>query len=293
MGSFVTRPGLSRSPGARRRGLGAALLTLLVAAYVLLSVLPVWTIVLGSLKSSEQVTTDPLGLPNPVHFDNFARGWRGVAVGEPMSTYFVNTAIYSAACVIVATVAGTMAAYALARRSGFSSAFLNRYFVVLYALPFLAIIVPLFSITGDLGIRSNPLGIGVVTAAGWLALTVMLMFGFFSTFPLDVIEAAKTDGASELRTFWQIVIPMSKGPMFSCALLCFINAWNNLAYTLPLLVRPDSTTIAPGLLLFSGRYSVDLGAQLAGMTISILPLIAAYLLMHRHVMESFRVGAFR
>ena len=76
-------------------------------------------------------------------------------------------------------------------------------------------------------------------------------------------------------------------------LLALIYSWNNLSHTLPLLVLPASRTIAPGLLLFTQQYSVDVGAQLAGMLISILPLIAAYLLLHRHIMESFRVGSFR
>ncbi|MEO5314679.1 carbohydrate ABC transporter permease [Pseudarthrobacter sp. CC12] len=279
--------------GPRKLLTGNAIATLAVAVWVATSVAPVLTILLGALKTQTQISSDPLGLPNPLRLDNFIRGWEGVAVGEPMSTYFMNTIVFSVVAVAASTIAGTMAAYALARRTSFASSFFERYFAVLYALPFLAVIIPLYSITGDLGIRSNPAGIGLVFAAGWLPLTVTLMYGFFSGFPLDVIESAKTDGASEARIFASIVMPMSKSAILSNLLLCFIYAWNNLSHTLPLLVRPNSTTVAPGLLLFTAQYSVDLGAQLAGMLISILPLIAAYALLHRHIMESFRVGSFR
>lgn len=277
----------------RKHGPGAIVATVAVAAFVLINILPVISILLGSLKDTTQIAGDPLGLPNPVRFDNYLRGWEGVAVGESMSTYFVNTIIFSAAAVLASTIAGTMAAYAIARRTGFISAIFERYFVILYALPFLAVIIPLFSVTGTLGIRSNPFGIGLVFAAGWLPLTVTLMYAFFASFPLDVIEAAKTDGASEFHIFWTIAVPMSKSAILSNLLLAFIYAWNNLSHTLPLLVDPTSTTVAPGLLLFSAQYSVDLGAQLAGMVISIVPLVLAYALLHKHIMESFKVGSFR
>lgn len=176
---------------------------------------------------------------------------------------------------------GTMAAYAIARSATRTSTVFERSFTVLYALPYLAVIIPLFSITGDLGLRSNPLGIGLVFGASWLFLTVILMYGFFASFPNDVIEAAKTGGASELRIFWTHVVPMSKGAILSCVLLVFIYSWNNLSHTLPLLVDPASTTVAPGLLLLSAQCSVDLGAQFAGIVISIVPLVLAYALIHK------------
>lgn len=278
----------------RRLKPGTIIATALVIVWIILSVLPVATIVFGSVKTAKQITTDPLGWPSPFSWDNFRRGWEGVAVGESMSVYFVNTILFSATAVIVSVGAGTMAAYVLARASeGRASKFFERYFHVLYALPFLAYIIPLYSLTGVLDIRSNPAAIGVVYSAGWLPLALILMFAFFSSIPMDVIEAGKVDGASEWRIFLTIVLPMSKGAVLSNVLLAFIYAWNNLAYTLPLLVAPNSRTVAPGLLLFSQQYSVDIGAQLAGMLISVLPLIAAYLLLHKSIMESFRVGSFR
>ncbi|MGJ0203328.1 ABC transporter permease subunit [Leucobacter sp. gxy201] len=267
--------------------------TVVVGLYAIMTVLPTITILLGSFKESKQIVADPLGLPTTWVFDNYVRGWEGVAVGESMSLYFLNTALFSIAAVGASVIAGTMAAYAIARKTGPMSAAFERLYYVLYALPFLAVIIPLFSVTGDFGIRSNPFMIGLVFAAGWLPLNVVLMYAFFASFPNDVIEAAKVDGASEIRIFWTIAVPMSKGPILSTVLLSFIYAWNNLSHTLPLLVDPASTTVAPGLLLFSAQYSVDIGAQMAGQIISIIPLVLAYALMHKHIMESFRVGSFR
>lgn len=276
-----------------RAGSWGWLATIVVALYAVMTVLPTLTILLGSFKNSSQIVADPLGMPSPWVFDNYARGWAGVAVGESMSVYFWNTALFSISAVGASVVAGTMAAYAIARKTGPMSATFERFYYVLYALPFLAVIIPLFSVTGDLGIRSNPFMIGLVFAAGWLPLNVVLMYAFFASFPLDVIEAAKVDGASEFRIFWAIAVPMSKGSILSTVLLSFIYAWNNLSHTLPLLVDPSSTTVAPGLLLFSAQYSVDIGAQMAGQIIAVVPLVLAYVLMHKHIMESFRVGSFR
>lgn len=266
---------------------------LLVALWALLAFLPVFTSVLGSLKTQVQIASDPLGLPNPVRLDNFARGWNGVVVGEPLSVYVRNTVLFSGAAVFLSTVIGSIAGYSLARSRARLSAFGMRYFLILFAVPAVITVIPLYSIAGDLGIRSNPFAIGVVYAAVLTPQAVVLMFGYFASFPLDLIDAARIDGAGELRSFRSVVLPLAKGSVLSVALLSFITAWNDLAYTLFLLVRPETKTIPAGLLLFTAMYSVDIGAQLAGMLIGVLPLVLAYVLMQRHVMEGLRVGAFR
>ncbi len=290
----ISRPIVRKVPRKlRRTTLVGSLITVLVAAYVIFTNLPVFTVFTGSLKTSNQITTDPLGLPNPVNFSNYVRGWNGVAVGQSMYVYLWNTVMFTIVGVAVATIFGTMAAYAIARSNSLISSFAERYYLVLYTLPFLATIIPLYSMTGDLGLRDNPAGIGLVYAASWMPMTVMLMLGFFSSFPLDVIEAAKTDGASEWRAFVSVVIPMSRSAVLSNVLLAFIYAWNNFSHTFPLLTQPTSVTVAPGILLFSSQYSVDQGAQFAGMFMTVIPLILAYALLHRHIMESFRVGSFR
>ena len=199
----------SLRPGKAPHSPGAIIASVIIFIFLLIGVAPIISIILGSLKTTTQIVAEPLSLPNPIQFGNYARGWAGVAVGESMSTYFINTVAFSLVSVAVSTVVGTMAAYAIARSTSRMSTVFERSFNLLYALPYLAVIIPLFSITGTLGLRSNPLGIGLVFGAGWLFLTVVLMYGFFASFPLDVIEAAKTDGAGEIRIFWSQVIPMS------------------------------------------------------------------------------------
>jgi ABC-type glycerol-3-phosphate transport system permease component len=268
-------------------------LSLFAVVWAVIVIMPVLTTFLGSLKSAGQVAGDPLGLPNPIVIDNYAKGWNGVVVGQPMSTYFFNTVLFAGVAVVAATLFGSMAAYALARRLRGLNAFVRRYFIFLFAIPFVSTIIPLFAITGDLGIRSNPPAIGLVFAAVAIPQAVILMVGYFSTFPFDLVEAAKVDGAGELTTFARVVLPVSKGGVLSVGLLGFINAWNDLAYTLVLLVKPASKTIPPGLLLFTQQYSVEIGAQLAGMFIGIVPLVLTYIVLQRYIMEGFRVGAYR
>lgn len=264
-----------------------------VGVYVLSAVFPIYTVLVGSLKTTSEVASDPLGFPSQFVWQNYVDGWNGVAVGQSMSTYFWNTLLFTASGVMIAVGGGTLAAYAISRSDGRLARFLDRYYLLLFTLPYLAVIIPLFNLTEMLGIRSDPLGIGAVYAAGWLPQAVILMRGFFASFPREAIEAAKLDGASETRIFLRVVLPMSRSAVISTFLLAFIFAWNNLSHTLALLVDPASTTVAPGLLLFTSQYSVNIGAQFAGMVISVLPLVALYLFFHRDMMESLRVGTFR
>jgi ABC-type glycerol-3-phosphate transport system permease component len=286
-------PGRRRVRRIPRLNLGSIVLFLLCGAWAVIVMMPVIATLLGSLKTTTQIASDPLGLPIPPHFENFVNGWKGVVVGEQMSTYVVNTVLFAGVAVVVSTLFGSMAAYAIARRFGRAALLLRRYFVLLFAVPFVSTIIPLFFLSGDLSMRSNPAAIGVVYAAVAIPQAVILMVGYFATFPFDLVEAARVDGATEFGAFRRIVMPVAKGGVLSIGLLGFINAWNDLAYTLVLLVKPASKTIPPGLLLFTQQYSVDIGAQLAGMLIGILPLVIAYVVLQRYIMEGFRVGAYR
>lgn len=276
-----------------RLNVGSILLFILCGTWALIVMMPVIATLLGSLKTTTQIVSDPLGLPIPPHWENFVSGWEGVVVGEPMSTYFVNTIYYAAVAVVLSTLLGSMAAYAIARRFGRVSMFMRRYFILLFAVPFVSTIIPLFALSGDLGMRSNPAAVGAIFAAVAIPQAVILMVGYFATFPFDLVEAAKVDGATELGAFRQVVLPVAKGGVLSVALLTFINAWNDLSYSIVLLTKPESKTIPPGLLLFTQQYSVDIGAQLAGMLIGIIPLVIAYVVLQRYIMEGFRVGAYR
>lgn len=272
--------------------LGMLAVVTALALWTLAALLPIVSAVLASMKTTEAITASPLGIPTDPTFGNFTRAWNGPRYGVPLWRTVVNSTIAVSIGVVVGVSAGTVAGYALARNPRTLS-WLNRYFVLLLTVPQIVIWVPLFSVASDLNVINNPAALGFVYAALTVPLSAVLMRTFFASFPLDLIEAATIDGASETYALARIVIPMSRGTIGLVALVQSIMLWNELALAVILLLDPDSQTIPVGLTQFRSQFEVELGPQFAGLVLAIVPMVILFLVTNRRIMSGMRLGALR
>jgi ABC-type glycerol-3-phosphate transport system permease component len=261
--------------------------------WALAAMLPVFATIVGSLKNTTQITASPLGIPHPFEWGNFASAWRGPLFGEPLRHYALNSAIAVGIGVAAGVASGTLAGYALARKPG-QLRLLNRYFVVLLTIPAIVTWVPLYSLASSLGVVNSAAGLGLIYAAFITPLVTVLMRTYFSSFPLDLIEAARVDGASEIYTFTRIVLPMSRGVIAVVALIQAIWLWNELALAEILLLEGSNQTLPVGLIQFKVLYlDSHLGPQFAGLVLAIIPLVLLYIVTGRRITEGMRLGALR
>jgi ABC-type glycerol-3-phosphate transport system permease component len=264
----------------------------MLALWTLACLLPVGAAILDSVKNSQSIVTAPLGIPSRPVFSNFVAAWNGPTDGVPLWRCVLNSIIAVSIGVGLGVSSGMTAGYALARHPSALS-WLNRYFVFLLTVPALVTWVPLFSLASDLNILSNPAGLGFIYAAIVIPLATVLFRTYFGTFPLDLIDAARVDGASEAYAFTRIVIPMSKGIIGIIALLQAIMLWNELALALILLLQSSSQTIPVGLTQFRSEFQIDLGPQFAGLIMAIIPMVVLYLITNRRIAHGVRLGALR
>jgi ABC-type glycerol-3-phosphate transport system permease component len=279
------RPLLLR-PGVTLIGL------LVVSAWTLVALSPVLATLLSSFKDETAIIADPLAWPRHILFGNYERAWSGTGFALPLWRYAINSLVAVAVGVSIATFTGTLCAYALARNQ-LRIPFLNKYFVLLLTVPATVTWLPLFSLASTLGMLSSPLALGVIYSAFSIPIVVLLMRAYFSTFPLDLIDAAKVDGASERTAFRLIVLPMSLGAIFTVGLIQAISMWNELALAVILLLRGDSRTLPVGLTALSGEFSSDFGAQFASLILSIIPMIGLYIIAERRILAGMRLGALK
>ena len=156
----VGRPARQRAVSVLLR----ALVFLALLLWALAAMLPVLAAALSSLKANTELITDPLGLPDSPMWVNFANAWDGPRLGRPFHLFAVNSVIASVVGLASGIGVGTIAAYALARRRSRLFTFLNRYFVVLIALPPVVTWIPLFTLVERLGMLSSPARSGSSTA---------------------------------------------------------------------------------------------------------------------------------
>lgn len=240
-----------------------------------------------AFKTRPQVVENPYGLPIPLTFDNLIEAW---TTGR-FSVYFFSSVIISLASVVGMVIVSSLAGYGLARMK-----FWGRKFVILLLLlgltiPITAIILPLYTIMRDLGLLNTYASVVITHIAVGLPFFAFLMRAFFLRLPDALEDAARVDGASELRIFWSVMLPLVRPGVLTVALLEFLWTWNNLLLPLVFLTSESVRTLPIGMLLLNGRFNTDYGLLSAAVIILTLPVIALFLFFQRNFVAGLTSGA--
>ncbi|MFG2786548.1 carbohydrate ABC transporter permease [Streptomyces sp. NPDC048419] len=254
-------------------------------------VMPLLWAVMTSFKDDSAIFSSPWSLPDKLHFDNWARAW----TDANMSDYFLNTILVVGGSLIGTLVLGSMAAYVLARFDFPGNRFIYFLFIGGMSFPIMLALVPLFYVVNNMGLLNTIHGLILVYIAYSLPFTVFFLHAFFRTLPSSVAEAAFVDGASHSRTFFQIMLPMAKPGLISVGIFNFLGQWNQ--YMLPTVLNtdPDKRVLTQGLvqLAASQGYKGDWSGLFAGLVMAMLPVLAAYIIFQRQVVQGLTAGALK
>ena len=275
-----------------RYSLGSKIATVFFSLLCLLWVMPVFEVLINSFKDSASVNLDAFALPNAESFVGFANYIKGMTFGDYP---FLNSAMYS----VIITVASvglillfcSMSAWYIARvDSLFARIF---YYLCLFSMivPFQMVMFTL-SFTADQLKLNTPWTIPIVYLGFGAGLAIFMFVGFIKGLPLEIEEAAAIDGCGPLGTFFQVVMPMLKPTLISVGILQTMWVWND--FLLPYLVLDQTKfkTIPIHVQYLKGSYgSVDLGATMAVIMLSIVPIIILYLFCQKHIIKGVAAGA--
>ena len=282
----------SRVWGGRNRYLvGAICLT--ICTFMLA---PIVFSVLTSVKTrSEVAAVPPTYFPHELSFDNYARLWSYQA-GLP--TYFGNsmaTAFMTIAFTLLLTIP---AGYALARFPVPAKEGIFVFLLLALIIPYQALLTPIFLMFASLPIKlTNTLvGLAILHTAIQLPFSLYIMRNSFESVPRELEEAALVDGANSLQTLRRIFLPAVVPAIVTVMLFAFVTSWNEFLGALVLLSRASTFTLP--LILASARAETSLGGTdwgmlQAGITISIVPCVAVYLLLQRYYVSGFTQGALK
>lgn len=283
------------APARTRRVAGFSVLShAFLIGWAVLTTLPLLWAVLSSLKSDNEILTDPWGLPADLRWDNFARAWSDAHIGR----YFLNSAIVVTGAMVLTMLLGAMAAYVLARYRFRGSRVVYYAFVGGMMFPVFLALVPLFFVVRNLGLLGTLPGLILVYAAYSLPFTVFFLTAFFRTLPATVAEAAMVDGCGHFRLFFQVMLPMARSGLVSIGIFNFLFQWNQ--YVLPIVLMQgegaeNRWVLAQGLtaLAVNEGYQGDYSGLFAGMTIAMLPVLIGYVAFHRQVQSGLAAGQMR
>ena len=280
----------TRSLAADRRRKTA--LSAVLAVVCVIYVLPVLTVVLNSFKLNTFVKTDTFALPSGEMWAGLENFIKGMTFGNypfwKSAAYSVVITLLSTALILLCT---SMAAWYIARVN--SKACRALYFLCVFSMvvPFQMVMYTL-SKTADQLKLNTPWTIPIVYLGFGAGLAIFMFVGFVKSIPLEIEEAAAIDGCGPLRTYFSVVVPMLKPTMISVGILEIMWVWND--YLLPVLVLDinEYRTIPIHIQYLKGSYgTVDLGATMALILLSIIPVIIFYLTCQKHIIKGVAAGA--
>lgn len=260
---------------------GAAVIFATLALY------PLLLMIVSSFKTTIEIFQHPLAWPSAWSLDTYKKLLDQI----PFGSYFVNSMIVSVASVLLVVLFGSMASFYIARFSFKWNGALLFLFLIGMMIPIKLGIVPLYMLMKNLGLTNSLLSLICMYTATGLPLAVLILTSFFKTLPNELEEAARIDGASDLRILWSIIFPLMRPVLGTVMIVNFIGAWNDFFFPLIFITDDAKKTIPIGMLSLFGEHSADWSTLFAGLTLSSLPMIILFFFASKQFMDGLTAGA--
>ncbi len=258
----------------RQAKLGVYAMLLILAG---LWLFPVLWVVLSSFKGkTELYSWPPTFLPNPFTLEHYATAFGKGKFG----IYFWNSTVVTVTSTILLLLINSMAGFALAKYRFKGDTFLLIGFISTLMIPLEVIMIPIFKVISKLGLFNSLWGIIIPPAA--TPTGVFLIRQYLLSVPDELLEAARMDGCSEWRIYWQIILPLCKPILAVLGIFSFMWRWDDFLWPLIVISDPGKYTVQLALSNFIGEFNVDWGSLLAMSVITMIPVLIVFLVFQRH-----------
>lgn len=265
------------------------LLQIILVANTVLMLLPIVVMVFSGFKSNPQIFQDPFSIPDFANLTNYTAVW----TQTNFVRYLFNSVVVTGLSIVLILMLGTMAAYAIARYEFFGASFVLLFFLAGLTLPLKLAIIPLFILFRDLGILNTYWALVVVYVAMGLPSTVFIMTGFIRSLPSELEDAARMDGASELRIMWSVLLPLCRPALVISTIHNLVPIWNDFFFPLVFIQEDSLKTLPQGLTSFMGEYTTDWGVMFAGLTLAAAPITIVYIVLSKQFINGMTSGALK
>lgn len=246
---------------------------------------PLYWIVTGSFKSAIDINAKvPVWFPMNPTMGNYDK-----LFAKPAFLWLFNIVFISAMAMILTCITAALAGYALGKKRFYGRTILFTIIICAMALPKQVIVIPLAQEMKLLHM-SDTLWAVILPTVGW-PFGVFLMKQFSETIPNEILEAARVDGAGELKTFFSVVFPMIKPGIGALAIFTFVNTWNDYFLQLVMLTSEEKWTLPLAIANMQGEMSSDFGLIMAGAALAAIPIIVVFIAFQKYFTQGIAMGA--
>lgn len=249
----------------------------------------IWGVLTAFKPSTQLLSYPPNWLPNPLTFTHFITVWQD----SYFPLYFRNSLIVTAAAMFASLAFAVHAAYGLARFEFAGKTALMLMILATSMIPGVAILVPLYNLSIHTGLYNSFAGVTLVYTAWNIPLLVWLLKGFFESVPAELEEAALVDGCSRVRAFYLIVLPMARPGLLAGSIMAMMFIWNDFLINFTLTISENRRLLPVGLYTYISNIGIDWGPLMAATVISLVPIMIAFLILQRWLVEGLMAGAMK
>jgi raffinose/stachyose/melibiose transport system permease protein len=282
-------PNPAPSKRRSRRGTNLIFNHVVLLALVIFAIGPLLILVFNSLKSPQEIGKNPLGFPQKFVWSNFGDAWDVGRFAHTMG----NSAQLVAITVVGVLVLGGMAAYSLAKLDLPGASAVTLYLLIGSSLPLQLFLVPLFYLWQRLSLTNSLPGLALIYIATNAPLAIFLLRSFMVQLPRDFEDAARVDGAGELRIFSSIVVPLSWPGFLTVGLVVALSVWNEFLLATVFLTDQKLFTVVTSYYNFTTQFSRNWALTSAGALLMIFPIVAIFLLLQRRFIEGLTQGGLK
>jgi raffinose/stachyose/melibiose transport system permease protein len=261
---------------------GRAVAFVLATAWLIVVIAPIYYMLLASFRSQGTYLTANPWLPA----GSLTAAQYGTVFAAGLGRYLLNSVVLTAGCIVVTLALSLGAAFRIVRKSSRGAGASFRILLVGLAIPIQAIIVPLYLLVYKLHLYDTLAALILTMSAAAVPVSVLIMVSFLRDIPRELIGAMLVDGGSEWTVFRRLIWPMARPVLATLSIYDGLNVWNN--FILPLvLTQSSNVAVLPlGLTKFQGQYAINVPAVMAAVLLSVLPLVALFVVMRKQVMRS-------
>ncbi|WP_236690362.1 carbohydrate ABC transporter permease [Guptibacillus hwajinpoensis] len=247
----------------------------------------VWMISTSLKTQGATMVLPPEIIPSDINWGNYMK----VTQAFPVLRFLGNSLLVASVSTVGQLILCSMAAYAFARLKFRGRDFLFLLYLATLMVPAQVTMTPQFILMKYLGwINTYE---GLILPGMFNAFGTFLLRQFFISIPRELEEAAFIDGASHFRVYWQIILPLAKPALATLTVFAFMQSWNNFLWPLIIVSDSDMMTLPLGLSMLQGRWETDWNLMMAGVVISVLPVLAVYLFAQNYFIQGLTMGGLK
>jgi raffinose/stachyose/melibiose transport system permease protein len=270
---------------------GALAWTKFIALLVclVLFIFPFAMLLVNSFKENKAITSSPLSLPESFSFANYTNAFGKMSYVSAFS----NSVVITVVSVVLISFLAAMTAHYFVRNQTKLNQYTFFLMVAAMIIPFQAIMIPLVKIYGSIGFLNSKWALIYMYAGFGSPLAVFIYHGFVKSIPAELEEAALIDGCTRTQTFFRIVFPVLAPTTVTIAILNVLWIWNDFLLPSLVLISPDERTLPLSTFYFFGTYTVDYGPLMAGLMLTILPVLIVYLFAQKYIIQGVMQGSIK